>query len=394
MRNLLLTTALLFITLLCYSQAPQAFNYQGVLRDLSGNTINNSNVSVRFSIQDGYAGGPIEYQEVHPASTNSFGIITLSVGTGTPTVGTFSTITWSNGPKFLQVEFDPAGGTNYTLLGSSQILSVPYALYAGSVGSGASQWIDGSNNTIHYPSGRVGIGVSYPTAGLDVQRNDPDSLGVIALGRFTSNDPSGGVAYDDGAFVEMKTNDLRGTLSLGGTQLGANNNIGTLLHTTGGWQWNRQLNIMGNMGVGFNSPLHRLQVNGNISFTSRGQKLIFASTPTDSLIFLSRPIGTDGILINANDVYIRSIVTPVQLQTSNTVVVTDLNSIGKFTMDVQTNRMGIGTVTPSSSLTVESGDVEIKDINSGVILRSPNGNCWRVTIDNSGNLLRTAISCP
>ncbi|HRY98623.1 MAG TPA: tail fiber domain-containing protein [Bacteroidales bacterium] len=113
-----------------YSQSPQGFAYQAVARDTSGQLLPNQGVSFRFSLLQGGLSGTVVYSETHAALTNDFGLVNLSIGTGSPISGSFSGIDWSLGPYFIRVELDPSGGGNYLLMGSSQLLSVPYALYA------------------------------------------------------------------------------------------------------------------------------------------------------------------------------------------------------------------------------------------------------------------------
>jgi len=118
-----------------YAQAPQSFSYQAVARDLAGNIIANKAVSLRFSILDGSSSGTVVYQETQSATTNVLGLCNVSVGQGTVTSGNFSTIGWGSGGKFLKVEIDPNGGSSYTVMGTTQMLSVPYALYAANGGA-------------------------------------------------------------------------------------------------------------------------------------------------------------------------------------------------------------------------------------------------------------------
>ncbi len=115
------------------AQAPNQVNYQAVVRDASGNPlVAGTHVSVRFQIHDLTASGTVVYLETTSAVTNQFGLITLAIGSQ----GDLSTVNWGGGAKYLQVSIDPAGGSNFTDMGSSQLLSVPYALFSGnSVGS-------------------------------------------------------------------------------------------------------------------------------------------------------------------------------------------------------------------------------------------------------------------
>lgn len=137
MKLKLFTLAMLFVlsAFIVNAQTPQGIKYQAVARDVAGNIIGNQTISVRFSIHSGSATGTVVYSETHTASTNQFGLFTVSLGMGTPVTGTFSAINWSAGSMFLETELDPTGGSNYTSMGTSQMLSVPYALYAESSGS-------------------------------------------------------------------------------------------------------------------------------------------------------------------------------------------------------------------------------------------------------------------
>jgi len=112
------------------AQTPEALKYQAVVRDASYAPINGQEVSIRFSIVEGDILGPIVYQEFHKPTTSEIGLVSLNVGEGTVLNGVFADIDWGNGDHFLQVELDEAGGSSYAILGISQLLSVPYALYA------------------------------------------------------------------------------------------------------------------------------------------------------------------------------------------------------------------------------------------------------------------------
>jgi hypothetical protein len=130
------------------SQAPQLIKYQAIVRNSSGQIIQNQLVSLRVSILQGSMSGASVYTELQSDSVNSTGILTINIGAGSPLYGIFSSIDWSEGPYFLQTEIDPAGGTNYSLTGKSQLLSVPYAMYAGkSAGANSKFEINAHNQT-------------------------------------------------------------------------------------------------------------------------------------------------------------------------------------------------------------------------------------------------------
>ncbi len=110
--------------------APQAIKYQAVARNSNGDAIANQPVSFRISIVEGSANGTTVYEETQTSSTNQFGLANLNIGNGTVVTGTFNGIDWSKGDYFVKVEFDPKGGNNYAVMGTSQLTSVPYSLYA------------------------------------------------------------------------------------------------------------------------------------------------------------------------------------------------------------------------------------------------------------------------
>lgn len=132
MRNYLLFVVLAAIFHLSsvYAQTPQSIAYQAVARDSSGNPVSNQSIGLRFSIHDSSATGAIVYQETQVAMTSPLGLFSVSIGSGSPALGSFNTINWGINSKFIQIEMDPAGGTSYIDMGTQQMLSVPYALYA------------------------------------------------------------------------------------------------------------------------------------------------------------------------------------------------------------------------------------------------------------------------
>lgn len=136
MRNVLLSTALvlgtsLFLPRQASAQVPQAFDFQGVARDASGNVLSTQSLTVRLSVHGGSANGPVAYSEQHAVTTNAFGLFSVAVGQGSMLQGTFSTVAWSSAPHFLHVEMD--AGNGFLDMGTTQLLSVPYALHAGGV---------------------------------------------------------------------------------------------------------------------------------------------------------------------------------------------------------------------------------------------------------------------
>lgn len=144
MKGLITTLLFLFIGIQTYSQSPEKFSFQSVVRDAQNNIVSNTNVGLRMSILQGSATGSIVYMETHNTMTNQNGLFTIEVGNGVVQNGNFSNINWGSGTYYSKTEIDPLGGTNYTITGISQMLSVPYALYAKNSGNLLNQWTHGS----------------------------------------------------------------------------------------------------------------------------------------------------------------------------------------------------------------------------------------------------------
>lgn len=135
--SIILLFIFIFISSTIYAQSPQKMTYQSVVRDASDNLLTNTTVGIQISILQGTPTGANVYSETFTPKpqTNINGLVTVPIGDGIPSGALFSSIDWSNGPYFLRVRIDPLGGTNYTITGTSQLLSVPYALYAETSGN-------------------------------------------------------------------------------------------------------------------------------------------------------------------------------------------------------------------------------------------------------------------
>ncbi len=134
-KHLLFLSALLLSVTALFAQAPQKMSYQAVVRNTSNTLVTNQSVSAKISILQGGVNGTPVYVETHFVTTNANGLLTLEVGNGTAVSGSMATVNWANGPYFLKSEIDPDGGINYSIEGTQQLLSVPYALYAEKAGN-------------------------------------------------------------------------------------------------------------------------------------------------------------------------------------------------------------------------------------------------------------------
>lgn len=150
MKKLLLFFLTVIITVGVFAQAPQKMSYQAVIRDINNVLVANAPIGMQVSILQGSASGTPVYVETHTPTTNINGLATVEIGSGTVVSGSFANIDWSAGPYFIKTETDPAGGSNYSVTGTSQLLSVPYALYAENTGQmyNAGAGISISNDTI------------------------------------------------------------------------------------------------------------------------------------------------------------------------------------------------------------------------------------------------------
>jgi hypothetical protein len=132
MKKLFAFIMVIILTLSSFAQSPAVMSYQCVIRNASGVLVTNQSVGMRISILQGSASGSVVYQEIFnpDPQTNANGLLSLGIGGGIPVTGTFAGINWATGPYFLKTETDPTGGTTYTIIGTTQLLSVPYALFS------------------------------------------------------------------------------------------------------------------------------------------------------------------------------------------------------------------------------------------------------------------------
>jgi len=113
-----------------FAQSPEKMSYQAVIRNSSDALVTNTQIGIQISILQGSISGTAVYVEKQIPTTNANGLVSIEIGGGTVVSGTFSTIDWANGTYFIKTETDPAGGTSYSITGTSQLLSVPFALHA------------------------------------------------------------------------------------------------------------------------------------------------------------------------------------------------------------------------------------------------------------------------
>ena len=189
MRKLYTLLTAIIITSSAFAQAPEKMSYQAVVRDGSNALVASSSVGMQISILQGSSSGTAVYVETQTPTSNANGLVSFEIGTGTLVSGDFTTIDWVNGPYFVKTETDPTGGSAYTITGTSQLLSVPYALYAKNTAS----WQTNVDTT--YTHNRVGIGTKNPTHALEVVGIGYGAAKALKLKR-NRNTPNFGVLMD------------------------------------------------------------------------------------------------------------------------------------------------------------------------------------------------------
>jgi hypothetical protein len=175
MKTILSLLLSLFASMILYAQSPALINYQGIARNTVGNVLPNKSITLKLSVRDIHPTGAVIYSETRAIKTNPFGMFMIAIGSNgaTNVQGSLSEINWKDGDKYLQVQIDPNGGWNYLEMGTTQLLSVPYALYANSASPiGPAGGILGGS----YPSPTIGNGkitqsmlspdISFPASGI------------------------------------------------------------------------------------------------------------------------------------------------------------------------------------------------------------------------------------
>lgn len=289
---LFILSAFLFNILNTAAQAPEAFSYQAVVRDASGTIIQNQAVAFRISILQTATTGVSVYSETHNITTNDFGLANLQIGTGTVVSGNMSTIDWGATDYFVQVDLDASGGTNYQTMGTSQLLSVPFAMYAQT--SGDKVW-DKNGNDAYYTDGKVGIGTTNPLAPLSIE--GPAINGRETLVDIRNSDGTDRFSLENGTtspntFIPTLTGVLSSSTNFHSLALVANTIIANDVGTTplmvfdsrksptagpvspGGaaitvrplFEWRSYTNVKmtmtanGNLGIGTSTPARKLHV--------------------------------------------------------------------------------------------------------------------------------------
>ena len=197
MKKLLFYLCFLLTTATLMAQAPQRISYQSIIRDANNVVVASSAVRVKISLLRGTSTGPAVYVETHPITTNANGLVSLNIGEGTAITGSFAGIDWSNGPYLIQTATDPTGGTDYSIIGTAPLNSVPYALFSANGTPGPKG-----------DTGAMGAAGTNGTNGLEGTAGVQGPTGI--QGAIGPQGPAGanGLSVSSADFVDLTTNQI------------------------------------------------------------------------------------------------------------------------------------------------------------------------------------------
>ena len=181
--------------------AQDGINYQGAATDVNGDELTNQNITIRASVLSTTANGNLEWEETHSATTDQFGLFNVVIGQGTNTtngaIASFDDMDWGSGNHFLKIEMDATGGTNYAMIGTTQMMSVPYALYAKSAGIdstmlanmiGSSGGGIGGGCDFQFPEGLQGEPIIWDLPGNDYTVPSGKNLYITSMAGYNAGD--------------------------------------------------------------------------------------------------------------------------------------------------------------------------------------------------------------
>ena len=359
----IVTLCLTCVQLLIFAQAPEGVNYQSVIRDNTGNLMANAFVGLKISLLQNSTNGTVVYEESFDASTNDFGLTNIVIGNGNPITGDFSLIDWSNGPYFIQIAADENGGTDYEIMGTQELMSVPYALYAKTAGNGpqGEQGIQGETGPQGLqgeqgvqgdagPQGEQGIQGETGPQGLQGEQGVQGDAGPQGEQGIQGETGLQGLQGEQGIQGVPGAQGLQGEQGIQGLQgiQGVPGNDGLLPNGTetgnttfwNGTEWvvdnNNIFNAGGNIGIGTTSPTSKFEVSGgDIAINSPFKYKVKDAIDGDNFLMYEPTV--DGLRLNGFDAVF--------------ITTTDgTNATAGQDLVVRNGRVGINTNTPSQGL--------------------------------------------
>ena len=212
--------ASLFCAVFMHAQAPQGINYQAVIRNPTGSTVNNSSITLRLNILQNNATGNSVYSEKHAPTTSNIGLVNVVIGQGTVISGSFPSIDWSQGPYFIEIGIDLTGGSNFSILGTQQLMSVPYALYAetaGNPGPQGPQGVQGAQG-IQGTAGANGKNTLVKTTNISASTNCSNGGYILEYGLDNNNNGILDLAEINPSLTKYICNGADGTTGATGPQ--------------------------------------------------------------------------------------------------------------------------------------------------------------------------------
>ena len=323
MKKIITIYAAILMTTSLFAQAPNKMSYQAVIRNTSNALVTSSAVGMRISILQSSPSGTAVYVETQTPTTNANGLASIEIGGGSVVSGIFSTIDWANGPYFIKTETDPSGGTSYSITGTSQLLSVPYALHA----KNTDAWTVNADTV--YTSNWVGIGTNSPDAPLHV---------------FDGQNGNASVILRNGYGTSKVLHIIEEQASSGhyGLFIGAEDYSAGVLVTKGG-----------NVGIGLINPISKMEVAGNAKIYGFTESKFTTGETVTLDLPQSQPaiIFTDSASDNRADIRMTG-TGDIRFSTGNTSTGSSGQGIKMFIND--NGNVGIGTVTPARTLHVNS----------------------------------------
>ena len=347
MKRLFAVLAAVVLTASVFAQAPQKMSYQAVIRDSSNALITSTAVGMRVSILQGSDTGTEVYKEIYNPNpqTNANGLVTIEIGSGIPITGTFATIDWANGPYFIKTETDPSGGTSYSIIGTSEFLSVPYALF--------------SANGTPGPQGTTG-----PTGAIG-------SDGVTGATGASGNNGMDGAVGATGATGATGTTGADGSLNAwgltGNTGITSSNFIGTVNNASLRFRTNNTekmvVDSLGNVGIGTTTTASPLNITTATIATPNFGTLSLGSGAWNGSTTGKYIGNSDGTLLalNAENGFVGNYI-DVQLQgvskfninSSGGVIINGTNSTSNSPLIVQRNSTTLFSVGPRGTFTMSA----------------------------------------